>query len=587
MKPATPRKGRDIRVMLLDDDAPIEFRRNLLRQLCADDSEASTEVVKSILGAAAAQSTELIEARKNEELGQLIQEMREGPQRLATFIRLVGEREGPPRAHVVTEDGTSAYIAVPEPRVGESLRLGDTVLVEAQGRALLGKLPGGPAAGEEGRLERIIDAGRIEVSLSDQGRHVFYCAAGLQEMIGRGEVKPGAELLVCPRRRMAFDALPTLEGCAHYRFLSRESVPDVVVERDLGSPPAYIDKLARLVRHEMLHPERRRRYRLRAVVMKLLSGVSGSGKTYSILAAWRRIYELMSEVTGVPVADLPPRVLRLSAASVLSKWLGESDKHLNRFFNEAEALAAEPFTGPDGRTWRLPVLAVLEEIDGLARARGEDPIYDRILTTALQRLDPTRPELKDKLIIFLATTNVPQQVDPAFLRRIGGTVEHFGRLDRYAFASILGKHLRGVPLASANGDGPERPARILIHEMTDWLFSPNGSDSGQVEVHLVGASTPLIKHRRDFLTASIVDLAVQEAAEGAWTEEMQGCRLPGLTREMLQAAFERQIGSVVDRMLPGNAAYCTDLPEGTRVASIRRREQPALSGHSLERPPRT
>ena len=45
-------------------------------------------------------------------------------------------------------------------------------------------------------------------------------------------------------------------------------------------------------------------------------------------------------------------------------------------------------------------------------------------------LDVTCQQLKDKLVLFLFSTNVPEIVDPAFLRRPGGTTERFGRLTR-------------------------------------------------------------------------------------------------------------------------------------------------------------
>ena len=120
---------------------------------------------------------------------------------------------------------------------------------------------------------------------------------------------------------------------------------------------------------------------------------------------------------------------------------------------------------------------ILEEIDGLARARGgsADGVYDRILTTALQRLDSTREDLKGKLILYIGTTNEPEQVDRAFMRRIGGTVEKFGRLGRKGFSAVLQKHLGGLPLARHNGCPEDRLVANMVTDLTAWLFAPNGS----------------------------------------------------------------------------------------------------------------
>ena len=149
----------------------------------------------------------------------------------------------------------------------------------------------------------------------------------------------------------------------------------------------------------------------------------------------------MSEVTGIEADKLPPRVLHLRSSQVLSMWLGESDKQIDRFFDEVEQLAAEDFTGPDGKKYNLPVMVIAEEIDCLARSRGgdSDAVHDRIQTTLLQRLDTTTRSLKDKLIVFVFTSNVPHLIDPAFLRRAGGTIERFYRLEKEGFMQAFAR----------------------------------------------------------------------------------------------------------------------------------------------------
>ena len=266
--------------------------------------------------------------------------------------------------------------------------------------------------------------------------------------------------------------------------------------------------------------------------MKVLAGPSGTGKTYSIYALWHEMYRTMSEVTGVPIDDLPPRVIRLRMSEVLSHWLGDSDKNLDRFFQEVEQLSGEPFIGADGKSYTLPVLCILEEIDGVARARGQDPIYDRILTTALQRLDTTRPELRGKLILFIATTNVPEQVDAAFLRRVAGTVERFGRLQRGDFAAVLDKQISDRPVAETNGVGQNGARSRMISAVTASLYGPAHADAVQVELSYAGSANWDSKYRRDFLTASVVDRALQVAAASASHAENRGeAETPGLTTE--------------------------------------------------------
>ena len=115
---------------------------------------------------------------------------------------------------------------------------------------------------------------------------------------------------------------------------------------------------------------------------------------------------------------------------------------------------------------RLPVIVIMEELDGIARRRGldQDGIYDRIQTTLLQRLDHTsNPALRDSLIVIFATTNVPHLLDPAWIRRVGGRTYTFGRLRRRAFAAVLDKQLGKRPLASENGTVQAELPRPLVH----------------------------------------------------------------------------------------------------------------------------
>ena len=576
-------KTHRVRSLLADSAQPLERRKQLLMHLCLDESEEAVEALHAVLASAAAEASESLYAEKIQELEERRRQMEEGPLRQATFLRLLEAPGSVRRANVLMEDGSTAYVCVPEEELATSLRCGDTVLLEAQGHALLFRDGGAPQAGEEARFERLLPGNRVEVSLRDVERHVYRAAAPLNEMLESREVTPGQHLLVCPRRQMAFAAIPNADELSHFRYLVRAPVPDVVAGRDLGAPPTYIGDFLELVREELTKPEIRRRFRLPRCALKLLTGPTGTGKTFSIQALWRALYELMAEVTGTPLEELPPRVVRLRSSQVLSKWLGESDKNLDRFFDEVERLATDVFTARDGRTYELPVLAVLEEIDGIARTRGEEPVLDRILTTALQRLDPTRPELRGKLILFVATTNVAHQVDAAFLRRVGGTIERFGRLSRGEFVAVLDKHLAGRPIAADAETTEDAARRRMIGETTAWLFAPRETDEPQLEISFAGAGNPAPKHRRDFLTAGLVDRAVRQAAESACRRAVQEAQPHGLTCEELVAAFDQQIRSLIEGIRETNLRDYVDVPDGARVASVRRVRPPAVQPYQLVR----
>jgi hypothetical protein len=286
----------------------------------------------------------------------------------------------------------------------------------------------------------------------------------------------------------------------------------------------------------------------------------------------------MAEVLGVEVGDLPQRVFQLQASEVLNKWLGESDKNIARFFDEVADVAEEKFVAPDGTEWELPVIVICEEIDALARQRGEDSIHDRIQTTLLTKLDPAQPVFEDHMVVVICTSNIPSVLDVAFVRRAGGTVERFGRVGRFDFRSILAKHLRDRPFE----DGDEGRRRAVA-DLTSWLFAPNSAEPGAVDLTFVGQPNPVTKHRRDFVTAGLIDRAVQQAARGCCNDEWESGSSAWLTSERLVCAIDEQAQGIVDQLTPGNCDQYLTLPDSMRVGTVRRVPQLPVLPVQLER----
>ncbi len=579
-------KRQNIERMLTDPAVPLNVRIELLNQALRTLQEEGSpaerkiglEIVTRVLEAATEARADEQVLAKSEELGVLLQQLKQGPLRYATFDRVIESDALGLRAQVILPDGGWAFCTLPDTKLADELRCGDALCLDAQCTAVLHHLPQPAMLGEEARLERQLPGGDVEVKVGELGRYVCRPTAQLRDQLENGEARPGSTLVVCPRRLIAWRALPPENGWGHLSFLSRDPVPDIRVERDVGAPPAFIEEISAHVRRELTAPSIGRRYGLRRAKTLLATGVAGSGKTLSILALQRRLYEIMSEVTGVPLEDLPQRVFKLSAAEILSKWLGESDARITRFFEEVEQLARTPFEGPDGRRWELPVLVICEEIDALARQRGEDGIHDRIQSSLLSALDPIRPLFRDQLVIVVCTTNIPGSIDVAFARRAGGMITTFGRVTRHSFRRVLETQLRDRPFV-----GEEDGRRQAVNDLTGWLFSPNGTDSGQVEISYVGQPNPVVRHRRDFVTAGLVDRAVQQASSLACDDEWQGSAPPGLTTEALMSAIDTQVRNIVDQLTPGNCEQYLSLPDAVRVGTVRRLDQPAALPIQLER----
>ncbi len=159
-----------------------------------------------------------------------------------------------------------------------------------------------------------------------------------------------------------------------------------------GKTAALLEDVVRRVRHrarvyedwEMDAPRT-------SGVVTLLHGEAGTGKTHAVEAIATRL--------AMPL-------LRVDLSTVVSKYIGETEKHLAELFEAAQGFRAILF---------------FDEADALfARRTGVSDSHDRYANLEtnylLQRL-----EAFDQGIVFLAT-NLKRNMDDAFVRRIGVSI---------------------------------------------------------------------------------------------------------------------------------------------------------------------
>lgn len=558
--------------MFSSPEVPIEHRMMLLYDLCTSDSEEAKGIVRKVVEAASAATA----ARYDEQLKELrerIRELQEGPLRPAVYL---GQEAGG-KVVVRFEDGATAIVAIVQETDREQLRLGDAVLLDKGGHAIVARGKDFFNAGQEASWVRSLEGSLIEVELRDE-KLLLHMSARLREKFERGEAQPGCSVIVSPRQRIAFDTVPSNEQGSHFVFVDNSPAPDVVIERDIAEPPALLNVLFDYVHLGFTNPALLAKYRLPLTLTALFTGASGVGKSFCVEGLIRQILEMVADILGVPLDELPPRVVRMRNESLLSEYFGRSDKLIARFFQEVLDLYDRPVRGADGREYRLPVIAVGEECDAFSRQRGLDheSVMDRIQTGFLRGLDPARSEYRGRQIVFLFTSNVPELIDAAFLRRAGGFICHFKRLtSRRTFQAVLEKQLHGRLLSSRNGSTQDAVRTQICQDITSWLFSPNSKCQDLVELSCAGSET-LVKSRRDFLTAALVERAVRQAAECACRLEADGCEHPGLTTPALARAFADQIDAIVGQLGVRNVANYVDLPEGTRVTNVRRLGGPSF-----------
>ena len=149
----------------------------------------------------------------------------------------------------------------------------------------------------------------------------------------------------------------------------------------------------------------------------LLEGPPGTGKTLLVRAL---------------AAESGMNFLPLSAARLLSQFLGETERELDAAFRRARASA--------------PTLLFIDEIDTLAPHRGRaDAAIDRVVAHLLTEMDGLA---RNDRVVVVGATNRPDAIDPALVRP--------GRFDLVipirppdaaSRREVLEVHLRGRPLA--------------------------------------------------------------------------------------------------------------------------------------------
>jgi transitional endoplasmic reticulum ATPase len=153
----------------------------------------------------------------------------------------------------------------------------------------------------------------------------------------------------------------------------------------------------------------------------LLTGPPGTGKT---------------SIAKVLAAEARCSFYPISAADVTSKWLGESERNIERLFRRARE--------------NRPSIIFIDEIDAIASRRGEWDSYDRQINELLEEMDGVAGQ---QGVFVLAATNRADKLDPALLRggRLSRTIE-VPLPDRAARRAILTLLTDRMPLGDVDLD---------------------------------------------------------------------------------------------------------------------------------------
>jgi transitional endoplasmic reticulum ATPase len=235
------------------------------------------------------------------------------------------------------------------------------------------------------------------------------------------------------------------------------------------------------------HPELAEKFGIRGGGGVLLYGPPGTGKT------------MLAKATA---GEIDATFFRISAADVLSKWVGEAEQNLKKLF---DAAAAEP-----------RAIIFIDEIESLIPARRDEgsSVMQRVVPQILQGMEGF-DEKQNSPILFMGATNVPWQLDPAVLRP--------GRFDEKVY----------IPL-------PDLPAR---RKMLDLYLAKrplgDGIDLDALAAGLDGYSGADIKYICDRAATIPFLRSVASGEEGEITYEVLADAIADTERSVTPAVLKR------------------------------------------------
>lgn len=170
-------------------------------------------------------------------------------------------------------------------------------------------------------------------------------------------------------------------------FLVREK-PSVRFDDIAGLDDVKEEIRLRMI-YPLEHPELAEKFQVRPGGGVLLYGPPGTGKT------------LLARATA---GELDAAFFTVSAADVLSKWVGEAEQNVKKLFDAAVEHA--------------PSVIFIDEIESLVPARRDDgsSVMTRVVPQILQGMEGFGKKSSGGGVMFMGATNVPWQLDTAVLR---------------------------------------------------------------------------------------------------------------------------------------------------------------------------
>lgn len=302
----------------------------------------------------------------------------------------------PARVRAVDSDGPTLWVEFHNGNVASlaldsaSLKPGDIVQLVDQGDGTVSAEPAPDALWPEEPMIGVVRLKLDDITVVDSGGRVRRIPTS-RVAYDEGNTVEAREFdgvtRVLSESPLRYIDLPTVDKAAIDRFLVEKGASTLTFE-DFGGMKDVVRRAQELI--ELPLKKRRELAGIGAKAIKgvLFTGPPGSGKTM---------------LARIIAAQADAAFFEISGPEIFSKWFGQSGEVLRQIFERA---AKQP-----------SAIVFFDEIDSVAARRGEESHEEtkRVVAQLLALMDGFDA---DANVVVIATTNRPDDIDPA-LRRPG------------------------------------------------------------------------------------------------------------------------------------------------------------------------